>query len=143
MAQDRVITPLDIYDTLAANTTFLNNIGDYTFTDGTTNTAFSIITPSRQLPNITSVSGLEVLIHDTGIPVRQDYLTDQSDILMTYQLFLIVWEPATGQQLNTASTEVMRTFSGAELIRTVPQATNESLLVQNLIQIPKNAAIMV
>lgn len=142
MAQSRVITPSDIYNELHSNSAFMSKVGDYIFTNGTTGKALSVITPSKLLPNVNGVTGLEVLIHDAGIPSRKDYVTNSSDILMTYQIFLMVWEPATGETLNDACIEVMRTFSGANVIKTVPQLTNENILVQSLIEIPGNAAIM-
>lgn len=143
MAQSRAITPVDIYNELSSNTTFMGYVGNYTFLDNSTDKALSVITPSKVLPNVASVSGLEVLIHDNGIPSRRDYVTNISDILMTYQIFVMVWEPANGEDLNLATAEIMRTFSGSRLIRTVPQTLNENILVQNLIEIPNNAAIMV
>lgn len=143
MTQSRVVTPVDIYDTLESDITFMGYVGDYTFKNASTGSALSIVTPSHQLPNISNVSGLEVLIHDTARPTRVDYLTSSPDILLTYQIFLLLWEPANGETLNDASIRIMQIFSGSKLYQVISEKSNEHMLVQNIIEVPNNAAIMI
>jgi hypothetical protein len=143
VAQSRVTSPIDIYDELSGDTEFMSYVGEYKFTSGGDGPALSITTPSKQLPNLSNVSGLEVIIHDSGIPTRIDYITNGSDILLTYRIFLMLWEPATGITLNNASSRIMQIFAGSRLIQTVPESDNEYILVQNIIEVPNNAAIMI
>ena len=142
MSQVRVGSATDIYNKLLGDIEFMSSVGQYTFTSGTNAYAISVVTPSNAIPDISNVTGVEVIIHDTGVPSRTDYLTNQSDILLTYSVFLVLWQPETGFALNAASTRLMEIFAGAKLIQTVPQTDNKNILIQNLIQIPNNAAIM-
>lgn len=143
MTQSRVTSPVDIYDTLSGDTSFMTYVGDYTFNNGTSGSALSLVTPSKELPNVANVSGLEVIIHDAGRASRVDYLTNPSDILLTYRIFLMLWDPADGITLNDASSRIMQIFAGSRLIQTVPESDNEFILVQSIIEVPDNAAIMI
>lgn len=143
MTQSRVTSPVDIYNELSSDAAFMSYVGDYTFKNGQTGSALSVVTPSKALPNVDIVSGLEVIIHDSGTPSRIDYLTSSPDILITYRVFLMLWHPADGIALNNASSRMMEIFSGSRLIQTVPESKNEHILVQSIIEIPKNAAIMI
>lgn len=141
--QTRVTSALDIYNTLADDSTFMSYVGDYTFKGGSTSTALSIITPGKALPNLGDVQGLEVIIHDAGRAGRIDYLTNPSDALITYQVYLLLWEPANGDTLNNASTRIIEAFSGTNVLQIVPIKENKNILVQSLAEIPNNAAIMI
>ena len=47
MAQTFATSPLVIYNTLAANTSFVNTLGDYTFTGGVTSKSFAVLRQVR------------------------------------------------------------------------------------------------
>lgn len=144
MAQSRVDSPVDIYNALSGNSVFMSHVGTYSFTGSSApQPAFSIVTPNQQIPNLEAVNGLEVVIHDTGTVTRKDFLTDPSTALVTYQMFLILWDGGLGTDLTIASQQVVQTFSGAKTIRLVPVRDTVNVLVQTLIEIPNNAAILV
>jgi hypothetical protein len=143
VSQNRVTGPIDIYNELTGDTTFMSSVGSYVFKDGSTNDAISIVTPSKPIPSVSSISGLEVLIHDTGIPNRIDYITGSPDISVTYNIFLILWDPGNGTTLTNACSRAMQIFSGSRMIEVIKETNNDNLLVQNMIEIPNNALILV
>lgn len=144
VVQSRVSSPEDIYDTLSVNSTFMSYIGEYTFTGSTTNSpAFSIVTPNKKIPNLEDVTGLEVVIHDTGIVSRKDYLTSPTDALITYQIYLILWDSGTGDELTNATKIIIESFSNARSVITVPINKTANVAVQSTIEIPNNAVILV
>lgn len=142
MAQNRVTSPLDIYNTLTGDTQFMSYVGHYTFAkDDTILDSISIVTPGQKLPALKNQSGLEVLIHDAGIVSRKDYITDASDPLITYQIFLIVWPDATGVTMTNAASRIVQLFSGSRSINIVPAPNELTSLVQTLVLIPDSALI--
>ena len=142
MAQNRVTSQLDIYNTLTGDTQFMSYVGHYTFAkDDTILDSISIVTPGQKLPALKNQSGLEVLIHDTGIVSRKDYITDASDPLITYQIFLIVWPDATGVTMTNAASRIVQLFSGSRSINIVPAPNELTSLVQTLVLIPDSALI--
>lgn len=144
MAQTRVISPEDIYDTLTGDTVFMSYVGEYIFAGNATPIdAISIITPGQVLPELESQSGLEVVIHDIGIVTRKDYLTESPEALISYQVFLIVWPQATGVTMNNAAKRMIEIFSGSTSVQTVPTPNQLSTLVQTQILIPENSAILI
>lgn len=126
---------------MGANTTFVNSLGDYTFTGGSTSKAFAIVTPGRPLPNLETVTGVECIIHDIGDVRRKNYLTDNSSLLSTWKVFLIAWDPATGTNVNTSANIILSTFAGSKAIETVATSSGLTARVQTLILIPEEGAI--
>lgn len=141
MAQSFATSPLVIYNTLAADTTFVNYLGQYTFTTGGTSKSFAIVTPGKPLPHLRSVSGLECIIHDVGNIRRKNYLTGNSELLTTWRLFLIAWDGANGEDINTAAYRVLTRFGGSTSIETVATSSGLQARVQTLILIPEEGAI--
>lgn len=121
----------------------MSYVGQYIFNNESTSDALSIITPGKPLTGTSGISGLEVIIHDAANLSRIDYLTDAPDISSTYSVFLILWDPADGITLNNAGKRMMQIFAGARLIQTVSNSNNEHLLVQNIMEIPNNAQILI
>lgn len=118
-------------------------VGDRTFSGNTSSTkAISIVTPGAPLPPLKSQVGLEVVIHDTGVMTRRDYLTDAPDTLVMWQVFLIAWPPATGSTMTNAARRALQIFGGATAVQTVPTPEGLSSLVQTLINIPEGSAIL-
>lgn len=143
MAQTRVTGPEDIFNTLNADAQFVTYLGEYDFTDGATGLpAFSIITPNIEQPNLKAVRGLEVVIHDTGLISRRDYITSDVDILTTYQVYLILWSDGYGLNLTRASERICALFSGAVSLITVPVSQTPNVAMQSIVQIPDNALIL-
>lgn len=119
----------------------MSYVGTYTFNDGTTDDSISIITPGQSLPQLDSVSGLEVVIHDLGIIGRQDYIDSVSDPIATWKVYLIAWEGATGSTVNTAAQHLIRRFGGSSMIEISSTGTNIGALTQSLVLIPSNGGI--
>ena len=144
MAQNKALTPLDIYNTLSDDTTFMSHVGQYTFTNVVTpQPALSIVTPNAVIPNLEYVNGLEVVIHDTGSVSRKDFLTNAPEVLTTYQVFLILWDGGSGDDLTGAAQRMVQMFSAAKTIKLVSVRDTVNVLVQSLIEIPNNALILV
>ena len=143
MAQTRVNSPEDIYEALSSNATFMSYIGEYLFTGSSTGQpAFSVVTPNIPIPNLQDVTGLEVLIHDIGSVSRKDFITDPTLALVTYQIYLVLWEGGTGTQLMDAIKLITQTFSGARSVLTVPINKTVNVSVQALVEVPNNALIL-
>lgn len=143
MTQEFPVTPSVIYDTLTSDTTFMSYIGTYTFVSGGTQIdSVSILTPGQTMPQVQSQSGLECIIHDSGDMRRMDYLTDTSTIVPFWNVFLIVWPPATGETMSNATIRVLELFSGASSFETVPVTSGIGALVQTKIVIPANKPVL-
>lgn len=141
MAQTFPTSPLVIYNTLAANTTFVNTLGTYTFTGGATSKSFAIVTPGKPMPNIETVSGVECIIHDVGDVRRKNYITDNSSLLSMWKVFLIAWDPATGVDIGTSADIILSTFGLSRAVETVATSSGLTARVQTLIMIPEEGAI--
>jgi hypothetical protein len=122
----------------------MDYVGTYSFSNtSSTLPAISVATPNTRIQGLANVSGLEVIIHDVGKFSRLDYLTSPSDILVTYQIFLILWENGTGNDLMNASKIIGSSFSNAKIIQTVPVLNTENILVQSIVEVPNEALILV
>lgn len=99
------------------------------------------MTPGDQLPLLSKQEGLECIIHDTGDITRKDYIAGNSDLVTTWKLFLICWDPADGLQMNTAAKRVMKIFGGARSVETVATSPGLNARVQTLVLIPENGSI--
>jgi len=144
MAQSKVTGPEDIYNALSGDGTFMSFIGQYKFlNDNAVKNAISILTPGENLPNIESITGVEAIIHDVGDISRRDYLTSASDALIEYRVFLLLWDPGSGNNLTGAASRAVEMFTGATAIETVATPKELNALVQTLVRIPGGASIAV
>ena len=141
MAQSFATSPLIIYNTLSANSAFLSAIGTYTFAGGNTSKSFGIVTPGKPLPNLKKVEGVECIIHDIGDIRRSDFITGNSNLLTTWKVFLVAWDPATGDSVNTAANIILSTFGRSTSIETVATSPGLTARVQTLILIPEEGGI--
>lgn len=131
-----------IYETLAADATFLGLLGEYNFKSGSGPlTALSIVSAGEDLPSIRNVSGIECIIQDAGNAVSQNYLTSAPDIVTTWSLFLVAWEPSKGSRLQEATERVLSRFVGAQSVQTVATTDGLGSLVQTKIFIQSNMPI--
>lgn len=131
-----------IYDTLAADATFLGLLGEYNFKSGTGPvTALSVVSAGEDLPSIRNVSGVECIIQDAGNTQAQNYLTDAPDYVTTWSLFLVAWEPSKGADLQIASERILSRFVGAESVQTVATTDGLGSLVQTKVFIKSNMPI--
>ena len=142
MAQNFPSSPQIIYDTLTADSVFTNAIGSYEFKGNSTPVpAVTITTPGADLPSIKSVNGIEVIIHDTADFRRIDRF-DASDLIADWTVFVICWNPATGDDMNIVVKRVMEIFSGATSYQTVAVSSGIDANVQTSINIPSDKPIL-
>lgn len=142
MAQLRATSPQVIYDTLTSDAIFVGLTGSRTFQGGNaTLDAISIVTPGENLPDLKSVTGLEVVIHDISNLGRRQYLTGGDDITTIWKVYLMAWPPANGATLNDAATRIMELFSNATTIETSPTPEGLGSLAQVLVLIPSDSVV--
>ena len=143
MAQSFASTPEVIFNALTADATFSSYIGTYTFVEGNTQVdSITILTPGADLPQLKSQSGLEVIIHDAGDIVRHDWLTDTSEAVISWKVFLIIWPPANGTTMSLAAKRMIEMFSKATSIETLATAQGLGSLVQTMVTIPSDSVIL-
>jgi hypothetical protein len=132
-----------IYDTLAADATFLGYLGSYDFKTGQGPiTALSIVSPGEDMPSLRNVTGIECIVQDTGEIQPQNYLTDSPYMVTTWSLFLVAWEPAKGDSLQAAAQHVMSRFAGAQSVQTVATTDGLGSLAQTKVLIKSNMPIL-
>ncbi len=141
MAQTFATTPQIIYNVLANDTTFANYIGTYTFNNDETSDSIVILTPGERLPQLKQQVGLECIIHDSGDVQRKDYINDNSELLTTWKLFLIVWEGSTGSTLDAAVKRIMHLFYGSTSVETLAVAEGLGARVQTMVMIPEDGGL--
>ncbi len=131
-----------IYEVLSADATFVALLGTYNFRSGSgLVTALSIVSAGQDMPAVRNVSGLECIVQDAGESTTQDYLTGAPDIITTWSLFLVAWEPSKGSDLQSATDHLLRRFVGARAVQTVAASDGLGALVQNKVFIQSNMPI--
>ena len=142
MAQVHAATPQVIYDTLVADATFMAEVGDYVFDSGDTAPSISIVTPGADLPPVKSQSGVEVIIHDVADMDSRLYITNNPDILFTWKVFVIVWEPANGGNATAMLARIQQLFPLATSIQTVASGSTLGVDFQCQVRIPSDCPIL-
>lgn len=144
MTQIIANSPLAIYNALTGDSTFMSYVGEYTFkSGGATVDSISIMSPGSDLPNLKAQTGLEVVIHDVGDVRTNIYVTDNPDPVVTWRVFLIAWEGATGEVMTNAAKRILQMFGNAFTIQTVATPDGLGALVQTMVMIPSDAPILV
>lgn len=144
MAQLKADSPEVIYDTLVDDTQFAALVGSYVFVgQATAVDSISILSPNEKLPQLSSQTGLEVIIHDVGETRRVDYLTDPSEAVISWKVYLIAWPGADGGTITAATKRMIEIFSNATGVEVIATPNEIGALVQNVVLIPSNAAIMI
>lgn len=143
MAQQFPTSAQVIYDTLAADATFMSLLGTYDFRGGGgTLPAISIVSSGQSLPAVRNVQGVECVIQDAGDTEQFNYLTDDSDIRTKWRVFIISWEPSTGADLQAAVNRVCRRFANSSSMETVAASDGAGALVQTMITIMSHMPIL-
>jgi hypothetical protein len=143
MAQQHTETPELIYQTLVDDAVFMEMVGEVKFERSTGSLpAISILTPGADLPEVRSINGLEVIIHDVANLSRREYITNQVDITTTWKVFLLAWQGSAGGILNTAARRIMERFSKATTIETNPAPQGLGAIAQILVLIPSDSVII-
>ena len=144
MPQSFAKTPKNIYDALVSDTEFMSYVGTYSFASGnTTSDSITILTPGQSLPKLKAQNGLEVIIHDVGDISRMDYITSDSEPLVNWKIFLIVWPPATGETMSNAAQRAVSMFGKSTSIETVSVSSGLGSLVQTMIMIRSDSPILI
>ena len=144
MAQLKADSPEVIYDTLVDDTEFAALVGSYVFVgQATAVDSISILSPNEKLPQLSSQTGLEVIIHDVGETRRVDYLTDPSEAVISWKVYLIAWPGADGGTITAATKRMIEIFSNATGVEVIATPNEIGALVQNVVLIPSNAAVMI
>jgi len=133
-----------VYDSLVGNASFMAKLGNYTFSGGTgaPEPAIAVLSPGEPLPELRDVEGVECIIHDAANAKRMAFLSGNSATVFTWQVFLICWEGATGQDVTDAVSALMSIFPGATSTETVATAHGLGSLVQTRILIPSDMPII-
>ena len=132
-----------IYDTIAADGSIMALAGEYTFKNGATNPALSILTPGSDLPQLSKTTGVEIVIHDVGDTQTKSYLTDESDLRITFPIFVICWGGATGSQMQEITNKICKHFLMSQALQTVATSDGIGALVQNKIFVYSDMPIVV
>ena len=144
MAQQKADSPGAIYDVLVDDEEFSALVGTYKFVgQSSTVSSISVLSPNEKLPQLTSQEGLEVVIHDIGQVTRMDYLTNISEAVTTWRVYLIAWPEANGSTIAAAAKRMIEIFSNAAAVEVVSTPNELGALVQTVVLIPSNAAIMI
>ena len=134
-------SPGFIYRILDSDAEFSGYIGDYKLKGGQTLNAISVNTPGQDIPRISDIFGAECVIHDVSDISRSEslFITNEAqDLVNTWKVFLICWDPATGTDLNNAARRVMEIFEGSTSIQTVKTSEGARARAQTLILIPSD-----
>ena len=143
MAQQFPTTAQVIYDTLAADATFLSLLGTYSFKAGQTAPAISIVTAGQDLPSLRKVSGIECVIQDAGDLTKNEYITnDPARLTVDWSVFIVAWGPATGADMQAATERACSRFLGSSSIQTVAVADGLGALVQTKVMIRSDMPIL-
>ena len=137
MAQQFPTSAQVIYDTLVADATFMALLGSYDFRTGQGPLpALSVVSAGEDLPAIRNVEGVECIIQDAGNTKVKHYLSNEpGDVEVDWSVFLVVWEPSKGADLQAATNRILQRFHGAEAVQTVATADGLGSLVQTKVMI--------
>ena len=143
MAQTFPTSAQVVYDTLAADATFVGLLGSYDFKTGQGPiTALSVVSAGEDLPALRNVQGVECIIQDAGNTTQMPYLTGDMDLTTNWNIFLVAWEPATGADMQAAADRVLRRFQGAQAVQTVATTDGLGSLVQTKIIIKSTMPVI-
>jgi len=138
MSQVYPDSPGVIYRLLDADPEFSALVGTYKFVDGQTSNAISLLTPGADIPGVESIDGMECIIHDISNLQRIDFINDSSILVNEWKVFLVAWDPATGEDVNNAARRIMQLFRGATSTQTVRTSEGLKARVQTVVTIPSN-----
>lgn len=142
MAQAFPSSPEIIYNTLVADGQFMALLGTYEFPGTETTPSMVITSPGADLPALRKVSGVECVIHDAADIRRRDYLSEPSDLISNWNLYLICWPPSNGGAITEATKRIMEIFSGSSSFETVAVSSGLGALVQTMVTIPSDRPIL-
>ena len=143
MAQQFPTTAQAIYAVLAADATFMGLLGTYEFKAGQTVPAISIVSAGEDMPSLRNVQGLECVIQDAGDFTKNEYISnDAARLTVNWSVFLVVWEPAKGSDMQAAAERACSRFLGSEAVQTVATADGLGSLVQTKVMIRSDMPVL-
>ena len=143
MAQSFPTTAQVIYDTLAADTAFINLLGTYEFRAGETLTALSIVSAGEDVPALRNVQGVECIIQDAGDFTKNEYISnDAARLTVRWSVFLVAWEPAKGSDVQAAAERACSRFLGSQALQTVATSDGLGSLVQTKLIVRSDMPIL-
>ena len=132
-----------IYDTLAADATFMGLIGTYEFKAGQTIPAISIVTAGEDMPSLRNVQGVECVIQDAGDFTKNEYISnDPARVTVNWSVFLVAWKPAKGSDMQAAAERACSRFLGSEAVQTVAVSDGLGALVQTKVMIRSDMPVL-
>ena len=143
MAQQFPTSAQVIYETLAADDTFMSYLGTYKFKAGQIAPAISVVSAGEDLPSLRRVRGLECVIQDAAGFQSYPYITnDPARVIISFPVFLVAWEPSNGSQLQVASLRCAANFLNAYAVQTVGTSDGLGSLVQTKVIIRSDMPII-
>lgn len=142
MPQNFPTTAKIIYDTLVADSNITDKLGTYEFKAGQTTDAISIVSAGEDLPSLRNVQGLEVVIQDAGDITQRNYYTEQSDLIVTWPVFVICWQPSTGADMQSLTEAICRRFANSRSVQTVAVSDGLGALTQTKIMVMSDMPIL-
>lgn len=120
----------------------MSYVGEYKFRGNTDPlAAISVVTPGADIPAARKVSGLEVIVQDAGEVSSTQYYNSSVQVT-EWPVFLVLWDPGSGTQLQGATNRMLQLFPGAKAIQVVATADGLGALVQNKVMIKSNMPIL-
>lgn len=131
-----------IYNALSTDSSFLALLGEYSFkSNNNPLKALSVVSPGQDLPSLRNVTGVECIIQDVGTSNLQQYLTSSPDVVTSFSIFCIAWEPSTGGDLQGVTDHILRRFVGAASVQVVATPDGLGSLVQSQVIVKSNMPI--
>jgi len=132
-----------IYDTLAADSTFMDLLGTYKFKAGQTFPAISIVSAGEDLPSLRKVQGVECIIQDAAGFQSYPYISnDPSRVIISFPVFLVAWSPSKGSDMQEAALRCSAHFLNSYAVQTVATQDGLGSLVQTKVIIRSDMPII-
>lgn len=142
MSQQLATSAQVIYETLVADTTFTDMLGEYEWASGGAATALSIVSPGDNLPGAKGVDGVECIINDVG-NMKPSYKYDGLiNSGTTWNIFLVAWGSATGADVQQAAEHLSSRFPGAFSLDTTATPDGLGAIVQTMVQVRSDMPIL-
>ena len=143
MAQQFPTSAQVIYDTLAADATFMSQLGTYEFRAGQSHPAISVVSAGEDLPALRKVQGVQCIIQDAAGFQAYPYITnDPARVIISFPVFLIAWEPSNGSDMQEAALRCASRFLNAYAVQTVATSDGLGSLVQTKVIIRSDMPII-
>jgi len=145
LAQRFPTSPEVIFSELSTAPVVSSKIGTYTFHTGDTADAIAIVSPGVPLPQLTKVEGIEIIISDIPNPGLRQLVTYDDDTttpaIYDWYITVIVWDPATGNDLTAVLEAITEIFVGAQAFESVSVPPGLTARSQSFVSVSSQNAI--